>query len=201
MKQYLALAVALVVAFLIAGCAGNQIKSDGIATLEERLDKENERQNERIKAIDTYISIMKDRSIGASERQELINRIAVLESKVQDLERKDLPSMGSVGDGDIEGIKERKTNHGQVPLRIKVLSGDGSPTSAKRMAIKLGRYGYNVERTDIANKRNYKKTAIFYSEGNRKHAAEIFRKIGGNADLKPLTWQSVFDIIIVTGRP
>jgi hypothetical protein len=197
MKQYLLKAVTLAIAFLVLGCAGSLKDSEGMAEYGARMDKENDRQNERIRAIDAYIAMMEKRSMGLTEKQEMINRIAVLESKVNDLERRGRTSIKNEDGVDTEG----RSSKGQVSVRIKVLSGDGNPTSAKRLALKLGRYGYNVERTDIAAKRNFKKTRIFYSAGKRNAAEEIYRKLGEDADLKPLSWQSVFDIIILTGKP
>lgn len=197
MKRHVLNAIALIIVLLMSSCAGYSKGSDGINELEARLDKENERQNERIKAIDAYLSTIDERSMGSIEKRELINRIAVLESKVSDLERRNQTSKMITEEEDIV----EHDNGERASLRIKVLSGDGSPTSAKRMAIRLERFGYKVERTDIATRRDFKKTQIFYSDANRKYAADIFRKIGGNADLKSITWQSVFDLIIVTGKP
>lgn len=197
MKQYLLKAVTLVIALLVLGCAGSLKDSEGMPEFGAKMDKENERQNERIKAIDAYIAMMEERTMGPTEKQEMINRIAVLESKVNDLERRGRTSVINTDGVDTE----ERSSKGQGSVRIKVLSGDGNPTSAKRLALRLGRYGYNVERTDIAAKRNFKKTRIFYSAGNRNAAEEIYRKLGVDADLKPLSWQSVFDIIILTGKP
>lgn len=197
MKQYFLFATIVLITIIISGCAGHQIDSKGTDELMARIDEDNEGQNERIRTIEAYIAKMDEKAMGPLEKQELINRVAVLETKMNDLERRSEISTEIPREDDIE----KYDKNGRASIRIKVLSGDGSPTSAKRMAVRLERYGYKVERTDIATKRNLNKTKIFYSEGNRMHAAEIFRKIGGNADLKSLTWQSAFDIIIVTGGP
>ena len=85
-------------------------------------------------------------------------------------------------------------------LQIKVLSGDGKLPSAKRMAQKLIQMGYKVEAIDLAPRSNIKKNTVFYSEDCRQEAGHISKQLGGNTIIKPLSWPSVFNLIIVTGN-
>ena len=204
MKRYLLTAVAMVLAFILLGCAGysglkGKSGSESITALELRVAEEDERQNERIKAIDAYIGRMGEGAMGPMEKQELINRIAILESKVNNIERRNQVSIRiKEKEKSKEEEKEEKEKSRRASIRIKVLSGDRDPTSAKRMAMRLQRFGYKVERTDIATKSNFRETRIFYSSGHRDDAEEMAVKL--DAVVKPLTWQSVFDIIVVTGK-
>jgi hypothetical protein len=196
MKFHL-VSAALIVAFIFLGCTGDPGVSKRIASLESMVDEENERQNDRIKTIDTYMARIGEGALGPMEKQELIIRIAVLESRVNDLERRGKTPIRNNKDEDIQ----EKEKGRRASIRIKVLSGDRDPTSAKRMAMTLKRFGYEIEKTDIATKGKFRKTKIFYKSGHRDDAEEMAEILDDGADVKPLTWQSIFDIILVTGRP
>jgi chromosome segregation ATPase len=85
-------------------------------------------------------------------------------------------------------------------LKIKVLSGDGNIKSAKKMASRLKKMGYDVKRVDFAPKSTFSKNTLFFAKGIRKQAEALSRSLGGSTVIKPLSWYSIFDIIVVTGR-
>jgi hypothetical protein len=68
------------------------------------------------------------------------------------------------------------------------------------MAQKLIQMGYKVEAIDLAPRSNIKKNTVFYSEDCRQEAGHISKQLGGNTIIKPLSWPSVFNLIIVTGN-
>lgn len=84
------------------------------------------------------------------------------------------------------------------PLKIKVLSGNGKMTSAKNMASRLKTIGYNVERTDLAPSTAFPADIIFHSREYAEQAKALADQLGPSTVLKPLTWKSVFNMIIVT---
>ena len=84
-------------------------------------------------------------------------------------------------------------------LNIKVLSGDGNLNSAKRMAKQLGDMGYRVQMIDRAPRATFKTSVIFYAANVVDEARRLHTDLGYNPILKPLTWSSRFDIILVTG--
>lgn len=86
------------------------------------------------------------------------------------------------------------------PSKIKVLAGDGSIASARSLAKRLGKMGYPVKLIDKAPRSDFKVNTIFFAPGYQAAAAALARQLGGGAVSKPLTWQSIFNIIIVTGR-
>ncbi len=83
-------------------------------------------------------------------------------------------------------------------VKIKVLSGSGSLTSALDMVKQLEANGYKVERTDLAPSTDFSNDKVFFTKGNDATAKKIAEKIGPTAKAAPMTWKSEFDIIIVT---
>jgi phage shock protein A len=85
-------------------------------------------------------------------------------------------------------------------VKIKVLSGDGKLPSARKMAKRLIKMGYKVQAIDLAPRSNIKKNMVFYSEDCRQEAEQILKRLGGKTVIKPLSWPSVFNLIVVTGN-
>ena len=83
-------------------------------------------------------------------------------------------------------------------VKIKVLSGSGSLTPALDMVKQLEANGYKVERTDIAPTTDFSSDKVFFKKGNDSTAKKIAEKIGSTAVAAPMTWDSEFDIIVVT---
>lgn len=98
--------------------------------------------------------------------------------------------------------KETVTEADRDPkaLKIKVLAGDGKLDSARSLSKRLGKMGYRVKLIDKAPRSGFKVNTIFFKAGRQTAAATLAKKLGRGAVTKPLTWTSVFDIIIVTGR-
>lgn len=86
-------------------------------------------------------------------------------------------------------------------VRIKVLTGDGDPASAARMAETVGGMGYRIEKVDLAPSAGFSRHTVFYAPDSRKDAENITSRLGGGAVARPLSWPSVFNIIVVTGKP
>lgn len=107
--------------------------------------------------------------------------------------------------GNEKAVEQKETSDTQAvkdigKLKIKVLSGDGNIRSAKQMASRLKKMGYHVKRVDFAPKSTFSKNTLFFAAGTRKQAEALSRRLGGSTVLKPLSWSSIFDIIVVTGR-
>jgi Skp family chaperone for outer membrane proteins len=93
-----------------------------------------------------------------------------------------------------ETAPERKS------VKIKVLAGDGKMISARILSKRLGKMGYPVKLIDKALRSDFKVNTIFFGSGYQTTAATLAKELGRGAISKPLTWPSVFGIIIVTGR-
>ncbi len=85
-------------------------------------------------------------------------------------------------------------------VRIKVLTGDGKLASATQMAEIVTTMGYKVERVDKAPTASFSRHTVFYAPNSRKDAEDITKRLGGNAVARPLSWPSIFNIIVVAGK-
>ena len=85
-------------------------------------------------------------------------------------------------------------------VRIKVLTGDGKLESATQMAGIVTAMGYRVEKVDKAPTANFSRHTVFYAPDSRKDAEDITKRLGGNAVARPLSWPSIFNIIVVAGK-
>jgi hypothetical protein len=92
-----------------------------------------------------------------------------------------------------------KKQAGLKSIRIKVLSGDGKIGSAKQMAKRMTSMGYKVESVGMADHTDYPAITIYSAPKYKKEAKTLAKKLGKETITKPLTWKSVFNIIVVTG--
>jgi hypothetical protein len=94
----------------------------------------------------------------------------------------------------------KETSKERQPVRIKVLAGDGKMASATSLSKRLGKMGYRVKLIDLAPRSDFQVNTIFFGSGYRTAAATLAKRLGNGTVMKPLTWPSVFNLIIVTGR-
>ena len=85
-------------------------------------------------------------------------------------------------------------------LEIKVLSGDGDLNSAKEMANKLTMLGYKVRLIHHAPRSTFLRNTVFFAPEFENEGKRLVSELGNNTRLKPLTWHSIFDLVVVTGR-
>ena len=85
-------------------------------------------------------------------------------------------------------------------MKIKVLTGDGSLNSAKEMARKLRNMGYKIASVDRAPKSDFLRNTVFFAPKFQSEAKRLVSRLGDNTTVKSLSWYSIFDIIIVTGK-
>ncbi len=85
-------------------------------------------------------------------------------------------------------------------IRLKVLSGNGKMSSAKKMAGRLTKLGYKVEVVGMAMTPDYVTDTVYYKPGFEKQAADMAKKLGAKTITKPMSWSSVFDVIAVAGK-
>jgi hypothetical protein len=80
---------------------------------------------------------------------------------------------------------------------MKVLSGNGRLSVARDMSTKIIRMGYKIEDIGLASRTDYKANTIYFAPEYRKEAEGLATSLGGEAITKPITWTSVFHIIVV----
>jgi outer membrane murein-binding lipoprotein Lpp len=82
-------------------------------------------------------------------------------------------------------------------LKVKVLSGNSKLSTARDMSGKLEGMGYKVEDVGISPRADFKENVIYYAAGYKKDAERLAARLGNKTISKPLSWSSVFHIIIV----
>ena len=99
----------------------------------------------------------------------------------------------------IEESPAAKKPIGLKSIRVKVLSGDGKIASAKKMSKRMTSMGYKVESIGMADHTDYPAHTIYFASKYNKEAKALAKKLGKETITKPLTWKSVFHLIVVTG--
>lgn len=201
-------------------CTGQKIIRN--AQGETPLEESNRKLKERLEALQVRTAEVKESRDQAQMRAktieeqklELQSSVINLRDEVTDLkqqlaalksqERADSSSdrasysMAAIPVGNTMDSTATQYTNGLSGLKVKVLSGDGSMKSASSMARELKALGLSVERIAMAPTTNFSRHTVFYSKGMQDRASEIARNIGNDAIIKPLSWKSVFDFIVVT---
>ena len=137
------------------------------------------------------ISPLKEQTIGVEEKKGEIS-ISEKEGRKQeqkaDVEKKDVVQTTPVE----KGI-------GPKMLKIKVLSGNGKISSAKALSGKLTKLGYRVENIGMAPRSNFDVNTVYFAPEYKNEAQQMAARLGGDTIYKPLTWPSVFHVIVVAG--
>ncbi|MEN6321207.1 MAG: LytR C-terminal domain-containing protein [Syntrophaceae bacterium] len=82
-------------------------------------------------------------------------------------------------------------------LKVKVLGGNGKLSTARDMSKKLEGMGYKVEDVGISPRTDFKANTIYYAAKYQKEAEHLAARLGNKTMSKPLSWSSVFHIIVV----
>ncbi len=100
--------------------------------------------------------------------------------------------------------KEQKDTEPNEPglafLKVKVLSGDGKPASAREMSRRLTKMGYKISSIDKAPQSSFRGNTVFFAKGYEEAARHMADRLPDKAVCKPLTWPSVYHLIVVAGR-
>ena len=82
-------------------------------------------------------------------------------------------------------------------LKVKVLSGNGKLPTARQMSKRLIAMGYRVEDIGTATRTDYAVNTIYFASDYKTEAQRLAARLGGKTIAKPLTWSSVFHMIVV----
>jgi len=182
-------------------------KSEMVEAL-SKLEIENEKLQQQIdieKEMNQGLRIEFEKKLTyVSERNQSLNKeIYKLKTDIQNLINKndalikkleDLPA-----ESKISTPVSKKSEKDIGRLKIKVLWGDGNPDSAASLVSRLKKFGYNIQMTDQTPRPNFLITTIFFAPDFEFEAKRMISDLGGNLLLKPLSWPSTFDLILVTG--
>ena len=170
-----------------------------VSDLDQR-NKEITAQSEKLQAENSDLkkqAAVKDDML-KKKSEEIARQDAKQAAMVNEVERMKAPQAKSGA----AGIKESPAagkSAGLKSIRMKVLSGEGKIDSAKRMAKRLTAMGYKVESVTMAENADYPANTVYFTEKYKKEAKTLASRLGKNTIVKPLTWKSVFNLIVVTG--
>ncbi len=215
MKQRISVALFVIFCMALSGCAAmrnwngsldrdiQKLKDDNeasrLAIQEkdgqiERLNKQlstMSREIETLKAESQQPPIVLQKAIPKTEGGE-----AALKSQVSALKGKTAAVAGQAAAR--TDVAEKAA--GPQAIRLKVLSGNGKISSAQSMSRKLKAFGYRVEDTGLASRTNYRVHTVYYAAGYKGQAQRIAAQLGSGTVTAPLTWPSIFNVIVVAGR-
>jgi seryl-tRNA synthetase len=165
-----------------------QSQINALSEENQRIRDENEKEmagmRDENEALNEQINRLKEESQRASEENQ------VLANKLTDLQEE---SKTTSSESD-----ELKRDIGK--LKIKVLSGDGNLHSAKDMAKSLMKMGYKIGAILYAPRADFSQNTVYFAPEFQEDAKQLLPGLGSNAISKPLTWPSIFDLIVVTGK-
>ncbi|MCX5837419.1 MAG: LytR C-terminal domain-containing protein [Deltaproteobacteria bacterium] len=165
--------------------SGNEALQKVVLQQQSRIEKFEEKDKTQLMAV--------------SERQ---TRIESLEKEKNDLLEENKELKAAVAIKEVALVEERTQEKTQTAaakeLRIKVLAGSGGLPAARTMSKKLQDLGYKVERLDRASTTHIKSDTVYHAKDSEKEAKEMAGRLGKETVVKPMTWSSIFDIIVVT---
>ena len=170
-----------------------------VSDLDQR-NKEITAQSEKLQAENSDLkkqAAVKD-DLLQKKSEEIARQDAKQAAMVNEVERMKAQQAKS-GAADIKESPAAGKSAGLKSIRMKVLSGEGKIDSAKRMAKRLTAMGYKVESVAMAENADYPANTVYFTEKYKKEAKTLASRLGKNTIVKPLTWKSVFSIIVVTG--
>jgi chromosome segregation ATPase len=170
-----------------------------VSDLDQR-NKEITAQNEKLKAEsgDLNKQLAAKDDLLQKKSEEIARQDAKQAAMVNEVERMKAQQAKS-GVANIKESPAAGKSAGLKSIRMKVLSGEGKIDSAKRMAKRLTAMGYKVESVAMAENADYPANTVYFTEKYKKEAKALASRLGKNTIVKPLTWKSVFSIIVVTG--
>ncbi len=178
--------ILLIFIFALTACASSQeavqLNADQINSLHNKTGA----LADRLQQVDTNL-------------KQLNSKVDVLDKKLEDLGSDQLSTISThIFDLD-QRMSEMESGPATPPkgdVSIKVLSGTGNMSTALTLAQKMEGMGYEISRVDIAPLEFIHPT-VFYANDFEVIADNIATEIGEDMITKPLTWDSIFNIIVV----
>ena len=159
-----------------------------LSTENERIVREYENRMARLKTLNQLLN--KEIEELKDVNQTVASEYRLLKGKLSQLQGRREPI-----------AHEQKAAKADISsLKIKVLSGDGDLRSAEAMVERLRKMGYEAKAIDLAPHSSFSRDTVFFTSRSQQEAKQLVSRLGGDAVLKPLSWPSVFDLIVVTGR-
>ncbi|MFB3924858.1 MAG: LytR C-terminal domain-containing protein [Syntrophales bacterium] len=207
-KRFLFISI-LIMAFTISGCSGLTKCMDG--SYEKEIKELSARNEDLKKELARLDAAVKARDKAAGEKDQTIARLegekAALNTQItgmsEELKKCQKPAQAT---GETDKQKAMKAEAQAAAekesiksLRIKILAGNSRLSSARALSSKLTGMGYRIEKVDRAP-RSFAATTVFFAADSENEAKNIANKLGAGTAMKPITWSSVYNLIIVVGK-
>jgi len=108
---------------------------------------------------------------------------------------------GEAAKPETEADKIRSSEEAMKRIKVKVLSKGLDLNSAKKAARQIEKMGFDIISIDYALRSDLKANTLYYGDSLKPVAEDIAFNLEEGPYLKPLKWDSVYDIILVTGDP
>ena len=197
----------LVFCLAISGCISSQYS--GRSSREELLQSKAEiyQLNEQVASLSKELETMrkemsqikqteekKKAESGIQETSLISHANPVQETQIQDADivKKEGPKKTTNAKHAVQGKElDIKT------LKVKVLSGNGKWSTARDMSNKLAGMGYKIKDVGMSPRTNFTANTIYYAANYQKEAKYLAARLGNKTVSRPLSWSSVFHIIVV----
>jgi phenylalanyl-tRNA synthetase alpha subunit len=155
--------------------------------------------NEQVAAVNKELTLLKSEVQKMKEAEAATKDSSVAgetgkkeEVKEVDISKRDEMSKSADQKQAVEGKETSLKN-----LKVKVLSGNGKLPTARQMSKILIKMGYRVADIGTASRTDYTVNTIYFAPDYKTEAQRLAARLGGKTIAKPLTWSSVFHIIVV----
>ena len=191
--------ITLVSCLATSGCAGLDLS--GRNTTEElqrskasiaQLNEQMASVNKELTLLKSQVQKMKEGEVAAKESSVAGETGQKEQVKEVDISKRD-EMKKPADEKQAVAVKETSIKN----LKIKVLTGNGKLPTARQMSKRLIGMGYRVEDIGTANRTDYAVNTIYFASDYKTEAQQMAARLGDKTIAKPLTWSSVFHIIVV----
>jgi hypothetical protein len=191
--------ITLVFCLATSGCAGLDISGRNTTEELQRSKASIAQLNEQMAAVNKELTLLKSevqkmKEVEAAAKDSSVAGETGKKEQVKEVDISKRDEMKKSAD-------EKQAVEGKVTslknLKVKVLSGNGKLPTARQMSKKLIGMGYRVEDIGTATRTDYAVNTIYFASDYKTEAQRLAARLGGKTIAKPLTWSSVYHIIVV----
>ena len=178
--------ITLVFCLAISGCAALDFSGRNTTEELQRSKASIAQLNEQMASVNKDLTLLK------SQVQKMKEAGKKEQVKEVDISKRDEMKKSADEKQAVEGKETSLKN-----LKVKVLSGNGKLPTARQMSKRLIGMGYGVEDIGTATRTDYAVNTIYFASAYKTQAQRLAARLGGKTIAKPLTWSSVYHIIVV----
>ena len=186
--------ITLVFCLAASGCAALDSSSKNTTEELQRSKASIAQLNDQMAAVNKELTSLKSEVQKMKEAEAAAASEAGKKPQVKEVDISKRDEMKKSAD-EKQTVEGKET--GIKNLKLKVLSGNGKLPTARLMSEKLIAMGYKVAEIGRATRADYTVNTIYFASDYKTEAQQLAARLGGKTIAKPLTWSSVFHIIVV----